>query len=383
MHDESNSIYPSFFLAEVQIVHTDTHAVDIQPYGLVEPLSSVPIMTDPSIQSLPRKGDIVICIFDNRMRPMAIGFYTKYIRDGSASDVGKYYQMNPGDIVINSSSAVGGRLMMLQSRGLMRFASASGQGIEIDPTSGTFVTTSHSKKDVINGVVERSGWIRRKQLVTLFDASSVLDLDNLELVLQKIGGISTAGSIVHDTLGMTPLNDMYEKRIEIKVPGSQTDVNFRGVNLYEETIGTGVISNDPAGLTYTETLSSQSSLPLRKKTVYYDPTGSTPLLTEEIDCQGNVHLFISSTASSGIQVDALVNTILNFMNLTVTTTGNINLNGTLINLNGGGDNVVLATLLSTFFNLHTHTSSAPSVPTSPPIIPMTSVVVSSATVKAT
>jgi hypothetical protein len=379
MHDETNQIYPSFFLGVIQSVNTVSHTVDILPYGMVEALKDVPIMTDPSNITLPEEDDIAIVIFDNRLRPMVIGFYQKFIRDGSDPSVGQFYSMQPGDIIINSTSDIGGRLMMLQT-GVIKLVSArQGQGIEIDPSSGTFIIRSSSVKDITHGVVERSGWIRRKNVVNLFDILSVLDLDSLESVIQKIGTTSAPGAIVYDTPGGI---EMYEKKLEIKVPGSQTKDNPQGVNLIEETTGTGVIANDPSGLTYTETFSSQSGLPLRKKTVYYDPTGVTELLTEEIDCEGNLHLFIASTASAGIQVDALVQTIVNLLNLTVTATGDINLNGALINLNGGADNVVLATMLSTFFNLHTHPTAAvgpPSVPT----VPMTPVAVSSLTVKAT
>ncbi len=370
MHDETNHVYPSFFLGVVQTVNTDEHTVDILPFGLVEQLSSVPIMSDPSNISLPQKDDIAIVIFDNRMRPMVIGFYQKYIRDGSNLDpsnpnAGQYYSMQPGDIIINSTSKIGGRLMMLQT-GVIKLVSARhGQGIEIDPSSGTYIIRSSSMKDIAHGVVERSGWVRRKNVVTIYDLTSVLDLDSLEAVLQKIGTISAPGSIVYDTPGG---NEMYEKKLEIKVPGSQTADNPQGINLIEDTMGTGVIGNNPSGLQYTEILSSQSSLPLRKKTVYYDPTGATPLLTEEIDCQGNLHLYISATASQGIQVDALVQTIVNLLNLTVTTTGDINLNGALINLNGGADNVVLESLLALFFNAHTHSSSG-SGPPNVPLVP--------------
>lgn len=385
MHEEDNKIYPSFFLGMVQTVNIDTHTVDILPYGMIEHLSSVPIMTDPANISLPQSGDIAIVIFDNGMRPMAIGFYTKYIRDGSAPDKGQYYALQEGDIMLNSPSPVGGRLMMLMARGLMRFVSADGQGIEVDPTSGTFVLHAHSEKDVLGGVVERSGLVRRKNIVNIYDELSVIDVDNLELILQKIGGTSTPGTIVHDTPGMTSLNDMYEKKLEIKVPGSQTAVNPNGINLIEETIGTGVVANDPSGLVYTETLSSQSTLPLRKKSVYYDPTGVTPLLTEEIDCQGNMRLSINSLASFGIDVEALVPTLLNLLNLTVNATGNISLNGTLINFNpnnGPVQGIVLETLLSTIFNAHTHISASPGNPTAPPLPIITPGSVSSSTVKA-
>lgn len=368
-------IYPSFLTGSITQVHTKNHSVDIQCYRFAEDLVSVPLFRNPSGRDLPHIGDIAIVIFDNRLRPVVIGFYPKFIEN--AIETHEVYPLQEGEILLQSN--FGGRLMMLQT-GVMRFSNWLDQGLEIDPKAGATFLRSPSKKDTFHGVIERSGWIRRKNVVSVFGAGNVFELDSLESVVQKIGSISASGSIVTDTAGGI---EMFEKRTEIKVPGSQTVATPNGINLFEETIGTGVIPNSPSGVAYTETLSSQSGLPLRKKTIYNDPTGTTPVLTEEIDCQGNVHLFISSTAASGIQVDALVNTILNFMNLTVTATGNINLNGTLINLNGGADNVVLATLLSTFFNLHTHTSAAPSVPTSTPIIPMTSVAVSSATVKAT
>lgn len=378
MHDETNQIYPSFFLGVVDSVNTATHTVDVQPYGMIEPLKDVPILTDPYNISLPKQDDIVVVIFDNRLRPMVIGFYPKFIRDGSDPSVGKFYSMQPGDIIINSSSPIGGRLMMLQT-GMMKFVSARhGQGIEIDPSSGTFIIRSSSKKDIFHGVVERGGWIRRKNVVNIFDETSLLELDNLETVIQKIGSTSAPGTIVFDTAGGI---EMYEKKTEIKVPGSQTQDNPSGLNLIEETVGTGVIPNSPAGAAYTETLSSQSSLPLRKKTVYYDPTGVTPILTEEIDCEGNLHLSIAATASQGIQVDALVQTIVNLLNLIVTATGNIDLNGALINFNGGADNVVLETLLAAFFNAHTHSSSG-SGPPNVPLIPNIGTT-ASLTVKAT
>lgn len=371
MHDETNQIYPSFFLGVIQSVNTVSHTVDILPYGMVEALKDVPIMTDPSNITLPEEQDIAIVIFDNRLRPMVIGFYQAFIRDGSDPSVGQYYSMQPGDIIINSTSDIGGRLMMLQT-GVMKFVSARhGQGIEIDPSSGTFVTRSSSEKDVCNGAVERLGWIRRKNVVNLFDVTSLLDLDSLESVIQKVGTISAPGAIVFDTPGGI---EMYEKKTEIKVPGSQTANNPQGVNLIEETLGTGVIPNDPVGQAYTETMSSQSGLPLRKKTVYYDPTGTTELLTEEIDAQGNLKIFMSASALAGIEM--------------TTTAGTVKLNGTLINLNGSGDSVVLGSLLSTFFNSHTHLYApgpGTPVPTAPPTVLMTpaGTEVSSLTVKAT
>lgn len=377
MNPVGDFIYPSFITGTITQVNAKNHSVNIQCHRFAEELVQVPLFRNPSGRDLPQKGDIAIVIFDNRLHPIVIGFYPKFI--SNQIDTNEVYPLQEGEILLQSS--FGGRLMMLQN-GVMRFSNWLDQGIEIDGNSGSFILRSPSKKDTFHGVVERSGWIRRKSVVGVFGAASLFELDNLESVIQKIGDISSPGSIVTDTAGG---QETFEKRLEIKIPGSQTAATPNGINLIEETIGTGIIPNDPTGLAYTETLSSQSALPLRKKTIYYDPTGTTELLTEEIDCNGNLKLFISPTASMGINIDAVVPALLSLLNLTVNATGQISLNGSMINLNGSTDNVVLATMLSTIFNEHVHTyddAGTPSV-TLTPLVPMVPSSVSSLTVKAT
>lgn len=301
MNPMGDFIYPSFLTGSITQVHAKNHSVDIQCYRFAEDLVSVPLFRNPSGRDLPQIGDIAVVIFDNRMRPIVIGFYPKFIEN--ATETHEVYPLQEGEILLQSN--FGGRLMMLQT-GVMRFSNWLDQGLEIDPKAGATFLRSPSKKDTFHGVIERSGWIRRKSIVSVFDAGNVFDLDSLESVVQKIGGISAPGSIVTDATGGV---EMFEKRTEIKVPGSQTTATPNGVNLFEETIGTGVVPNSPAGLTYTETLSSPPSTanvltpnPLRRKTVYYDASGSTELVTEEVDCFGNINIKINAAASNGFNL---------------------------------------------------------------------------------
>jgi hypothetical protein len=302
MHVAGDSVYPSYMLGNVTSVHPETHSIDVQLYGYIELLEKVPLFRTPGTVNLPHKEDMVIVIFDRRHKPLAIGWYPKFIRDDIS--ISKVYQLQEGELLLHSD--YGGRLMMLKS-GIMRFSNWVDQGIEIDGASGSYIERSPSKKDIFAGVVERHGYIRRAGVVTLGGTPSIFEMDNLESLLKKVGTISATGAIT--TLNDPGSIELYEKRIEVKVPGSATTAAPNGINIFEDTVGTAVISNNSVAGVYQETLSSPpvtantpTPNPLRRKTVYYDSAGVTPLVTEEVDCFGNINISISALATNGVNL---------------------------------------------------------------------------------
>lgn len=355
------------------VTNYTNHTVDIQVYRLTEPLKSVPLIRSPGNVSLPSKGDIAVVLWDDREKPICIGTYPAFISDGVKDK--KDYNLREGEVLLQTNS--GGRLMMLNS-GVLRFVNWQDQGLEIDGLSGVTILKSPSLKEDLAGVIEKSGYVRRKSNIkSAMGSVFPFELDNQEEIMRKVGVLSTPGTITSINLAG---QEMYEKKIEIKVPGSQLPALPEGINIYEEIIATSVIKKDAVSGTYEEDLSSQTGLPLRKKTIFYDDTGIIELIKEEVDALGNVKIYISSLATTGINVNALIPVMANFLSLNLTTTGITNITGSQINLNGGTDFVALANLLVLAFNTHTHTGNLGS-PTSPPIVPWTAPMIGSLTVK--
>ena len=355
------------------------HVVTIQPHRTIEPYTDVPIFGVPGSYCLPQVDDIGLLFFDDRGKPFLLGTYPKFIRDGIEAQ--KDYSTTDGDVLFQTEK--GGRFMMLNS-GLLRLINWADQGFEIDERNGCIIVRSPSQKDIMAGVIERTGYVRRKGSITVGSSTSTFDLDNFEAVMKKVGSLDTAG-----TISSTTGTDLHEKRIEIKAPGSQTTGNPLGSNIFEDTVGHVVNNNSQ------EVLHTDSFLPLRRKTSYYDSSGVTEIMREEIDVKGNVHLYISSGASQGIKIDALVKLVADFLSVKVTTTQgmeftatqSIKINGSTIELNGSSDAVVLASLLVSIFNAHTHTVAgvflgAGSVVSATPLSPITASQIQSTTVKA-
>lgn len=368
----------SFIMGIIQSVDIERHAVSVQPYMMLEELTNVALYRNPGNYSLPSKGDAVCVFFDARGKPMVVGVYPKFIKDTIQTK--KDYFLQEGEVLLQTER--GGRFMMLNS-GIIRLVNWIDQGIEIDESSGSIVLKSHSKKETFAGIVERSGYIRRKSSITTGSTYS-FDLDNLESVLRKSGSLDTAG-VISATVG----TELHEKRIEVKAPGSQTTADPNGKNIFEDTVGHVVDNNSQ------EVLHTDSSLPLRRKTTYYDSSGITEIMREEIDVKGNVHVYISNQATQGIKVDALIPFIADFLSTKIATTQgmeftatqSIKINGSTIELNGSSDAVVLASLLVSIFNAHTHTVAgvflgASSVVSATPLTPITASQIQSTTVKA-
>ena len=313
MFDEANvfSFSGVGLVGMITTINESDHTVTVSPFSSTEPIVSVPLFRNPGNYSLPSRGDIVVIFFDTHGKPMIVGGYPKFVVDTIQTK--KDYFLQEGEVLIQTER--GGRFMMLNS-GMIRLVNWIDQGIEIDEPSGSIVFKSHSRKDVFAGIVERSGYVRRKGVATIGSSTYNFDLDNLESVLRKSGSLDVA-STISDSIG----TELHEKRIEIKAPGSQTDSNPDGKNIFEDTVGHVVNSNSQ------EVLHTDSSLPLRRKTTYFDSSGITEIMREEIDVKGNVHIFINSGASQGIKIDALVKLIADFLNVDITATQNIKLSG--------------------------------------------------------
>lgn len=369
-----NAVPESFLLCEITYVDESRHSVTVQPYRFTESIVDVPLFLNPGNLSLPKKGDIAIVSFDAKGQPVCTATYPKFIKDLLPD--GKEYSVSEGDVCHRAKvrDLLPMQLLMLSRTGIMRLSNWLNHGMEIDGFGGSLFLRSYSLKNTHGGVVERKGLVKRRQSTSIDGTISISNSDNQEAYIKKIGTLSSIGTLSQTS--PTGL-EMYEKKTTIKVPGSN-DL----LNLYEEVVGTGIISENPVSGGYQESIHSITNLPLRKRIIHYDVTGTVELIKEEIDCNGNIHLYISSLATIGIKIDALVPIIAQFLSLNITTSGNIDLTGTQIKLNGGADSVTLASVLSNLFNLHIHSGGTFAGGwTGTPATPITPEVIGSATVK--
>lgn len=300
-------IQGSFITGIITNVDTKRHVVTVQPQRTLEPYHDVPIFGTPGNYCLPQVDDVGVVFFDQRGRPALLGTYPKFIKDGIEEQ--KDYSTTDGDVLFQTET--GGRFMLLSS-GLIRLINWTDQGFEIDERNGCIIVRSPSQKDIMAGVIERTGYVRRKGSITVGGSTSTFDLDNVEAVMKKVGSLDSAG-----TISSTEGTDLHEKRIEIKAPGSQTTGNPLGSNIFEDTIG-HVVNNSSQ-----EVLHTDSSLPLRRKTTYFDSSGITEIMREEIDVKGNVHVYISNQATQGIKLNTLVKLIADFFSVKLTTTNEV------------------------------------------------------------
>lgn len=381
----------SYALGMITAVNTDRHTVTIQPYSTVEEYKDVPLFRPPGNLSLPRVEDIAIMFINKRGQPIIAGIYPKFLNDALTEK--SEYTTQPGDVnlrVIN-----GGQLLILGD-GTTRLVDRADNGLELIQASGILLLRSASKKEKHSGVTDRAGLVRRPQTFSLGASTEVSNSDSKEGTVRKIGSLTAPGTLT--TTGSTGI-PLHEKKTTIKVPGSETAENPDGDTYYEETLG-NVVEADALG-TLSEPLHTDTALPLRKKIVHYDTDGTTEIIREEIDVNGNMRLFINGAkATTGIKLDSVVPLIAELLQLDITATqnidhtagtdinqtatGKITQTGTTIELNGNADNVVLANKLIALFNTHVHSGVASGgSSTAPPTVPWTAPGVGSLTVKAT
>lgn len=329
--------YPSFVIGMITNVNVERHTVDVQPYRMVEPIMSVPLFRSPGDLSLPNKEDIAIIIFDDRCGPACIGVYPKFIKEGTEQR--KDYKAAEGD-VIHQNSVRGGRTV-LTDKGTVRIFNRANQIYEMDEEAGATFEKSPTKKgrygDVIGGVTERSGDIKRKSVIP----NILSDVDSQESLLKDNGAIITS---------VLPGSGLYEKKIKITSP--------LGLLVSEETVGSVVLAENSGNIagTYTPEYSQASAAPpltkLRKQTHYYNALGAL-IYTEEVDVLGNTYLKIYGGVDVVSQTgDINITATLGEANVTSTSTTNIA--ASQINLNGSNDFVVLAQKLIDVLADHRH-----------------------------
>ena len=295
-----NFIQGCYLVGNIISVDKERHLVNIQPYRFTNALLEVPLLRDPGNYSLPEEGDIAFIIFDNREKPAVIATYPKFISDLLKNKQERH--IRSGEVRI--ATKFGGQLVISNNKFLgssvIRLVDRLDNGLEVDGGISAIFMRGFSEKNsfATKGVIERVGICKRRGMVALSGTIFTFDNDNEEDFVRKVGTLSSPGTI-SSLIG----DDIYEKKIEIKKPGSVIpSVSPEGVNLYEETIATAIVEQDPVTGTYTENLHSETSLPLRNKTVFYDATGQIELVKEEVDCLGNIKLSISALATVGLKI---------------------------------------------------------------------------------
>lgn len=295
-----DSIMGCYLVGSVISVDKERHLVNIQPYRFTESLSDVPLLRDSGNYSLPEENDIAFIIFDDREKPVVIATYPQFISDLLKDNQERY--VRPGEVRI--ATKLGGQLVISNNKFLgssvIRLVDRLDNGLEVDGGISAIFMRGFSEKNTFatKGVIERAGICKRRGMVSISGTTTVFDNDNEEDFVRKVGTLSSPG-VISSLVG----DDIYEKKIEIKKPGSVVPlVTPEGINLYEETIATVIVEQNTVTGTYTEDLHSETSLPLRKKTIFYDVTGQIELIKEEVDCLGNIKLSISVLATVGLKI---------------------------------------------------------------------------------
>lgn len=338
--------YPSFVIGMITNVNVERHLIDVQPYRMVEPIKSVPLFRPPGDLSLPNKEDIAIIIFDDRCGPACIGVYPKFIKEGTDKKID--YKAAEGD-VIHQNSVRGGRTVMTD-KGTIKIFNRADQSYEMDEEAGATFEKAPAKKekygDVIGGVLERSGDIKRKSIIP----SLLSTADSQERLLKDTGAAIT--SVLSGT-------GLYEKKIKITSPS--------GLPISEETVGSAVLAENsglPTGTYIPEYGTLSPTTKLRKLSSYYDETGLVEIMREEVDVDGNVYIKAVKELKLGSATDdiniatPLGDTNINAISVTIeASTGTITIGGNLAQVNLGSAGALCNNLPNCLFTGASHTTT--------------------------